>query len=477
MHPTRGASLTLFLMVAAFLAGCADGPATTSQDEVASAVAVPPACDADRPAVVHGAGGTPVEWDGPTGFPCLGLTEWGTGEPSLGLTSDGSLFLYPAFDPPAIAPLVGQFSGMGIARSQDGGQSFTRHTSNVGPANYHPYTADPFMYVDPHTDRVFIEDLLIPPFNCANLSFSDDGGETWTQTLAGCFVWDHVGWASGPPAVSSPSYPVVIQRCAITYVATTLASTATGCQKSLDGGMTWELPGEPAFMFDQDGQPYVPSTCHGAAHHPFVDHRGWTWLARIWCDGNPWVAVSKDEGATWTQHQIGTGAAAWHDVGVGVDTNGTVFAFWIDEDLRPVLAVSHDDGLSWSAPIDVAPPGVTAAGMANIQPGGVGKAAFTYGVEIEGASGTHAVAAAGYGLDMESPRFHSAIATMPDDPLNDGGCSEGLCSGQADFLDAAIGPDGAPWGSFSHQGNVAGGGLWGAPSLWDESDPNGPYAD
>ena len=93
-----------------------------------------------------------------------------------------------------------------MARSVDEGEQFTRHFSEIeGLANFHPYTADPFMYVDPYTDRVFMEDLAMPPFNCANLSFSDDEGATWTQTVGGCAVWDHVGWGSGPPTVSSRS--------------------------------------------------------------------------------------------------------------------------------------------------------------------------------------------------------------------------------------------------------------------------------
>lgn len=32
-----------------------------------------------------------------------------------------------------------------------------------------------------------------------------------------------------------------------------------------------------------------------------------------------------------------------------------------------------------------------------------------------------------------------------------------------------------PYGSFTHNGNVAAGWLWGAPSLWDEADANGPF--
>lgn len=484
---SRHVSLWMALGVLA-LAGCLDGAAEdAAADTGGGGLAVvdmrfagqplPFGCDADRTAVAHGPGGKAVSWTGATGLGCFVGTTWGTAEPSLGVTSQGTLFVYPAFEVPLGGPAeAGQFTGMGVARLAAGEDAFTRPVSEVaGAANFHPYTADPFLYVEPYTDRVFMEDLLIPPFNCANLSYSDDDGATWSQTLGGCLVWDHVGWGSGPATVSSPSYPVVIQRCAITYVATTLASQATGCQKSLDGGATWELPGEPAFFGGPDGLPYVPSTCHGAAHHVTVDHRGWTWIGRDWCQSGPWVALSKDEGATWTQHHVHPDPLAWHDVAVGVDAAGTAYAFWISNDNRPLLAVSHDDGATWSTPWDIAPPGLVAAGMSNIAAGGAGKAGFTYAATFDGLTGVHAVLAAGYGLDGADPVFLSSLATPEAAPINAGSCSGGLCDGQADFLDATLGPDGTVWGSYSHNGNAAAGRLWGAPSLWDDTDPDGPY--
>jgi hypothetical protein len=446
---------------------------------------VPPACDATRAAILHGAGGSPAATDAAravaAGIPCLSFSQWRGYEPSLGLTSDGALFVYPAWEDGIVSDgIVDRLTGMGVARTTDGGGNWTRHESAVGPVSWHPFTADPFMYVDPYTDRIFVEDLIIPPFNCSNLSFSDDGGATWTQTLGGCMVWDHVSIAAGPPVTSSlQGYPTVVQRCAITYVLTTLASEATGCQKSLDGGMTWQPPGEPAFLFGPDGLPYVPSTCHGAAHHVFVDHRGWTWLGRDWCGTGPWVAVSKDEGATWERHHVSAERVDWHDVAVGVDTAGTAFAFWISAENRPLLAVSHDDGVSWAAPIDVGPPDLLAAGHPSLAPGGVGKAALSYAAnfDLDDGAGVHAVVVAAYGLDGDAPVFHTAIANDPSEPIATGSCG-GTCPSQADFLTATLGPDGAPYGSFIRADGqrVGVGWLWGAPSLWDD-DANGRYAD
>lgn len=495
-HGGRGAGhilrspLLASLLLSIAASGCFSSdnaePAQTTSPAPNAIGEIPPGCDATRPAIVHGPDGAPASWSGPLGIPCLVTTTWGTGEPSIGLTSDGTLLLYPSFQAPAevITPAE-QFTGLAMARSLDQGATFTRQFSEIGPINFHPYTADPFMYVDPYTDRVFMEDLAIPPFNCANLSYSDDNGDSWTQTLGGCLVWDHVGYGSGPPTLSqTQGYPTVIQRCAITYVATTVISEASGCQKSLDGGMTWQPPGNPAFLFGYDGMPYIPTTCNGAVHHVFVDHRGWTWLGRGWCGSggrnDPYVALSKDEGATWTQLRIDDEAVAGHDVGIGVDPAGNVYAFWTrDSDLMPVLAVSRDDGATWSEPISVAPPGVQAAGAISIAPGGIGKIGLMYAtqLDVDDGANVHAVISNAYGLDGDHPKFMTAILTTPEDPLQAGNCSDGFCDGQADFLDGSVGPDGTPWGSFTHNDKLAAGRMWGAPSLWDADDPNGPYQD
>ena len=495
--------LVLAACLAVVAAGCLSGPGTSSKSASGQTIdapttllghgKVPPGCSPDRPAVVHGPGA--ANWTGPTGIPCMATSPYRTGEPSIGLTKDGAIFLYPAEVAPVTALNGGaeQFTGLGIARSKDDGGNWTRQESKVaGVVDYHQYTADPFMYVDPATDRVFMEDLMVPPFNCAMMSYSDDLGETWTQGYAGCMTWDHVSYASGPSILKDTSgYPDVLQRCAITYVMTTVISEATGCQKSLDGGKTWQPPGQPAFLFGASGQPYVPGTCNGAAHHATIDARGWLWLGRGWCNGanpgdptggndhmDPWVAISKDEGATWERHRISDKGVAGHDVAVGVDTAGNAYAFWPGPDNLPYLAVSKDGGVTWSARIPLDVPGLKSAGSITLSAGGVGKVGLSYGatLDADGGKGVHGMLTNVYGLDTDRPTFLTAEASDPAHPLRaTGACSDGMCTGETDFITSRMGPDGATYSAFNAESMGAAGHLFGAPSLWDASDPNGPY--
>jgi hypothetical protein len=484
--------LFALLLVAAFLvSGCVASNPTSKSAPVAKkglhggvvsklleSGPIPAGCGLDRHAVVHGFGQQMSDAPLAAGVGCINTTPWNSGEPSIGITSKGNVFLYPAMlSPVPNSPDHGQFvGGLGMARSTDQGGNWTRQFSMVGPVNWQSWTADPFMYVDPYTDRVFMEDLMVPPFNCSNLSYSDDEGQTWKQTVGGCLVWDHVSYGAGKPITAHGGYPDNVYRCAITYIMTTIISEASGCQKSLDGGQTWQPPGQPAFLGGPDGMPYVPTTCNGAHGHIFVDHRGWVWLPRGWCDNKPYVAVSKDEGATWERHRITDQTMAGHDAGIGVDANGVAYYFYLGRDNLPYLSISHDDGKTWSTPQNVAPPGVKATGSPNLSSGGAGKIAMGYAANIEGgpANGVHGVLTLGYGVDGDHPVFESVYANPTDKPVATGNC-RGTCPGQADFLALKIGPDGTPWMSIMNNRFVGAIRLYGAPSLWDASDPNGPF--
>ncbi|HEX9816476.1 MAG TPA: sialidase family protein [Candidatus Thermoplasmatota archaeon] len=433
---------------------------------------LPPGCDESRAAVTHtfDAVARNIDISGAVG--CITTTQWVSAEPTIGFTSQGTLYLFPAALRTLDAPPEYQLRDLGLAQSLDQGASWNRIQPRAGPANWHSTTLDPFLYIDPTTNRIFLDDLVGP---CSFFSFSDDEGRTWTNSAAGCVAADHQSIAAGPPVTSRPTgYPNIVYRCAINYGAIQ-QSHGSNCQKSLDGGFTWQPPGGPSYLFGPDGEPYQPGECDGLHHHPTVDHRGWLWVPRGWC-GVPYVAISKDEGATFTRHEISKTGALGHDAGVAIDPSGIAYYFWIGPEGRPLLSISKDDAQSWSAPRDVAPDGVTAAGMPNVRAGAPGKIAISYLANF-GDEQVHSVITAGYNMGSNEPVFLTVIANAADQPVASGPCNGARCPGQYDFLGMAISPDGTPWMSVVSQDYLGAARLFGAPSLWDVADPNGPYKD
>lgn len=483
--------------------------------------ALPPGCDGNRTAVAHHAGGTPDAGADLTRapIPCLVATGHNAVEPTLGISASGAVFQYPA-DVVYYPNVRDVPTGVGTMRSRDGGASWDLLVPRVGPAPTHPASEDPYLYLDPATGRLFVEDLM-PGLTCASLSISDDEGDTWTEAVAGCSDFDHQSYAAGPPVSSMTlGYPNIVYRCAINLVALSGGSTSSMCQKSLDGGLAWLRTGEPAFQYPAlPPGPAVPTaSCAGAHGHILVDHRGWLYVPRGYC-GQPWLAVSKDEGLSWSRMQVADlglptdeNGTEEHEGDIGVDAEGNLYYAWVAKDRLPYLVTSSDDGATWTAPRMIGLPGVVEASLPQLAVGGVGKLAFVSMQSQDSPGppwpecgiplcpvGTTAPSYANVtwngvltlswdALDADAT-FWSATLDPPGDPLLRGRCGPMRCGAVYEFLDVRIGPDGTPWaalvdacppgctvsptGSGDGQGVV--GRLWAGASLWDDEDPNGPY--
>lgn len=379
-----------------------------------------------------------------------------TYEPTLGVTSDGVLFF---------AGIDGQStprSPLTVTRSEDGGVTWDRVLVRD------PGNIDPYLHVDPATDRVFADDIG----GCHELSWSDDGGETWTYNpVAACgSVLDHVALFTAPP-VTSPTvgYPRIVYMCGGGL------GNPANCAKSLDGGVTWVDTGE--MPFPHDG---------GIGHDVGVAPDGTILIgAGAAAEGSdrdqPHVAISSDEGMTWTRVQIAaTGMAQGeraslgseqthyvdHNVGIATADGKNVYAHWIGRDRLPYLAVSRDGGRSWEDPLMVGPPGVNEANLPALAVGDEGAVALSY-IATTGSPGGPPFPADpqeyenttwdGYltvapDADAEDPLFWTTTVNDPADPLVDAGrCGPGRCQEQVDFHDVQIGPDGRPWTSFGSE--------------------------
>lgn len=389
-------------------------------------------------------------------------------EPTLGIDKKGNIFYQGAERGTGYPEPV-------VVVSADGGRSW----DDVTPEG-HGFTQDPYIYVDRDTGRVFADDMQVVGAPCHTVSHSDDFGKSWTTSQT-CGIVDHQTVFSGPPVSSSTiGYPNVLYMCAIDGGLGSPFSTMTSCLKSLDGGTTWVRTGEPAYPVDpaEEGNAGAPGWCEGGTGHGVADTKGVLYLPRGWC-GQPYLAISKDEGSTWKRIQVADIGMPLsmstycvntcrdfpfyqHEAGVAVDAAGNIYYFWVARDRLPYLAVSTDKGKSFSKPRMIGPPGLKEAWGPKIEVGGNGKIAFAYLGSTNAPGGkapedgveeyTEAVTWNGYittsvNALASKPRFFTASVNDPSDPLIRGACS-GRCGAQFDFIDVAIGPDGRPYTSM-----------------------------
>ncbi|MCA1832836.1 MAG: hypothetical protein LC750_08950, partial [Actinobacteria bacterium] len=285
-------------------------------------------------------------------------------EPTLGIQSDGDIFISESRNPCSIV-LVVICGRTEIFRSRDLGANWSEVTpDNDQGMELPPVSADPYVVVDRDTNRVFDIDLTAA---CTYLSYSDDDGQTWTNNPLGCSSppVDHQTFALGKPrTVATQGYPNVALMCSN-------AAAASPCQRSVDGGDTWETV-SPAFTGEG-------SCGSGLTSHLHADADGRFFLPIV--AQRPCVAISEDDGTSWTIMPVSTtvpGDPADHEGRIASDADGNLYYVWLSTDRLPYLVTSRDHGLTWSAPRMIAPPGVTNTNLASIVAGAPGKVAVSY---------------------------------------------------------------------------------------------------
>lgn len=414
-------------------------------------------------------------------MPCLfGLAGRSSGEPTIGITPDGKVYYYAVN--PTHPPLLGfgSFDEYQLALTQNQGTSWDFIVPAIAGLGAHPNSNDAYLYVDPGTGRIFLDDLQ-PPYNCSLLAWSDDGGTSWNHSVSGCMETDHQNVFTGKPVLGpTDGYPNVVYRCAANGGALDAASTATTCQRSRNGGLTWLPPGTPAFTIDPTkvGHQGVQGWCDGLPGHGVVAENGVVYLPKGLC-GEPWLATSHDEGLTWTRTRVSdkgmstgwTGTQS-HDGTVAIDSVGTVYYAWIALDRLPYVAVSRDGGRTFEKPLAMSPPGLNEASMPAFAAGGPGRIVLAYYGSTTSpgnfttpptclkdplACGTsptkgdysrttwNGYVTVGFDVDEASPTFWTASLNDPADPLVRGECPASRCQEVLDFIDLRIAPDGSPW--------------------------------
>lgn len=367
-------------------------------------------------------------------------------EPTLGVDGDGVAF-FAASTLDVDTDQVWGVAQTHVMRSLDGGLTWTRVQQSVPAAEVSipPGNADPFVWVDQDTDRVFNLDLY---GGCSWLNYSDNKGESWSVSPAACGmpVNDHQTIAAGKPRAgltTSPDYPNVLYYCVNQVI-------RSACGRSTDGGLVW-LP--------TDNVPYPgTSGCGGLTGHVRSDPDG-----RIFLPSSECVAISADNGDTWTRSRAlptGIDTPVPH-TSVATDAAGNVYFVAIvvtgsgsTAKYLPYLTISKDHGATWGSPMMIAPPGVNHANFPVVAAGDEGKIAINFpGSSHTSGADTKANAWNQYMVVTDDalaaqPVFLSATANDPADPVHRGIC-RGRCGGMWDFIDVTVSPQGDAWGAGS----------------------------
>ena len=315
---------------------------------------------------------------------------------------------------------------------------------------------DPIMFVDDGhfggPNRLFSSQLNLVT---SELSFTDDDGNNWTPTQgsgqpAGV---DHQTVGGGPYASPAPltptGYPHGIYYCSQDIV-------TAFCSRSDDGGLTFGV-GVPIYTFTSVNGvdlPVAPGTCGGLHGHVRVSPDGTAYVPNENCmDANgtsrPGVAVSADNGLTWTVHTVpdGKSISPGSDPSVAAGSNNTIYFGYVNSDGHAKVAVSHDHGLSWSKSKDAGTPfGIQNAEFAEVIAGDDNRAAFAFlGTQTTGdtqSSDFQGVWHLYVAFTYNSGRTWTTVDATPTDPIQRGciwnGGGDNPCRNLLDFNDITV---------------------------------------
>jgi fibronectin type III domain protein len=287
------------------------------------------------------------------------------------------------------------------------------------------------------------------------LAFSDTDGEAWTQSQgsgqpAGV---DHQTLGVGPynlnstpPPPPHPLYPNAVYYCSQDLV-------TAFCSRSDDGGLT----------FGTGVTIYNLTQCGGIHGHVKVAPDGTVYVPNESCGANQAVAVSTDNGLTWTVRPIPDSTPGNTDPSVGIASDGTVY-FGYQDGTGPShakIAVSHDRGLTWNPSVDAgAPLGIQNAVFPELVAGDPNRAAFMFlgsptGGNYQDTANFKGIWHAYVATTFDGGNTYITVDATPNDPVQVGsicnmgvGCSNGDRN-LLDFNDLTMDSEGRAVGAFA----------------------------
>ncbi len=391
----------------------------------------------------------------------IGMT---TFEPTIGITSTNNLYISSWGNGQNGATAIVQCSGLiGLIEESNYACIDVYDPPTVPVAN----SNDPYVYVDPWTDRIMKFDMHA--LLGMTVEWSDDDGDSWSppSVATGWSVQDHQTIASSP-------YNALAHE-------TTWVFCVNGnyphpiCSTSQDGGLTWgpEVSGAP-----------VDCNSGGLTGHMIGANDGNFYRGNPGCSGEGYsIYRSKNGGLTWTEHPLPTEttgtADTWNaeEAQIHPDEENNLHAMWMGIDNLPYYSYSRDEGDTWSDPMMIAPPaGLIGTGFPALAAGSEGRVAFAYLGDTGNDTWNGYISVI---TDAFNPNPLITTVQINDfgDPLDTtADCGYNRCGGFGDFIDILIDQFGRPWFGLSH--NIVDEGIFATftigPSLRNDMGPLDP---
>jgi len=288
---------------------------------------------------------------------------------------------------------------------------------------------DPILYTDPVTGRTFSSQLL---GKTSLMSFSDDDGDSWLPSMGSGINSgvDHQTVGGGPFAAPLTG---LLHPHAVYYCSQDIALAQ--CAVSLDGGATFG-PAVPIYNLTQ---------CGGLHGHVKVGPDGTAYVPNKSCGGRQGVAVSSNNGLSWTVRKVAGSLVGTWDPSVAVGSKGTVYFAFGNGDGRPMVATSRDHGQTWSRPLDLgASMGIRDTAFASAIAGDDDRAAIAFlGTKTPNSSGDDPASPALWYLYVahtyDGGATWTTVNATPGDPVQRGticaGGTTGCPNGSRNLLD------------------------------------------
>ncbi|MEV8558607.1 sialidase family protein [Streptomyces sp. NPDC051917] len=348
------------------------------------------------------------------------------GEPSIGVDRATDAAMFQAYT----STLKVTYDSAGTATWQD---------KSADAANGCPQgsttSLDPILFTDPATHRTFESQLA---GKTALTCYTDDDGETWTPT-GGSGIdsgVDHQTIGGGPFTTGEPG-PVTAYPNAVYYCSQDIADAS--CAISRDGGLTYG-PAVPMYSL---------LDCGGLHGHVKVAPDGTVYVPNKGCGGNQAVAVSEDNGLTWTVRKNPSSTPGDSDPSVGIGAGGTVYMGYQNSDGTARIAVSHDKGRTWLYDQNVgASLGIKNIVFPAVTAGDDNRAAFAFlgtttGGDYQDTAGFKGVWHLYVTTTYDGGQSWVTVDATPTDPVQKGSiCTGGTTCGQdrnlLDFIDVTL---------------------------------------